>query len=72
MTPYSKNADGEHVANIGNYHLSWAYGGVCLHKMHNDGGGVSTPLSSGHVPKKELFNELCAFIRGVEFAKENK
>ena len=41
-------------ANVGNYHISHAYGGVCLHRMYNEGGGVSCPIIGGHVPKSEL------------------
>ena len=54
------------VANVGNYHLSYAYGGVCLHRMMNDGGGVTTPLVYGHVPKRELYNQLHAYLLGLE------
>jgi hypothetical protein len=57
-------------ANIGNYHLSHAYGGVCLHRMHNSGGAVSSPLSTGHVSKRELAGLLDAFINGIESTKE--
>jgi len=60
MTPYT---DGK--INIGNYHLSGAYGGVCLHRMHNQGGGVSSPLSTGHIPKRELLNLMHAYIQGI-------
>ena len=52
-------------AQIGNYHLSHAYGGVSLHRMHNDGGGVSSPLSVGHVTKRELAGLMYAFIAGI-------
>ena len=57
-------------ANVGNYHLSHAYGGVCLHRMHNSGGGVSSPLSTGHVSKRELAGLLSAFIAGIESTKD--
>lgn len=53
-------------AQIGNYHISHAYGGVALHRMHNEGGGVSSPLSTGHIPKRELANLMYAFINGIE------
>ena len=52
-------------AQIGNYHISHAYGGVCLHRMHNEGGGVSSPLSCGHVTKRELADLMYAFIAGI-------
>jgi hypothetical protein len=57
-------------ANIGNYHLSHAYGGVCLHRMYNDGGGCTTPLIGGYVSKRELAGLLDAFINGIESTKE--
>lgn len=53
-------------AQIGNYHLSHAYGGVCLHRMHTEGGGVSTPLLSYHAPKRELYQSMQGFIAGLE------
>jgi hypothetical protein len=63
---WTRHADGTLKANIGNYHISGAYGGVCLHRMMTDGGGVTTPLTCGHVPKRELFNQLRAYIDGLE------
>jgi hypothetical protein len=53
-------------AQVGNYHLSHAYGGVCLHRMHNEGGGVSCPIIHGHVPKRELANLMHAYIAGLQ------
>ncbi len=53
-------------AQIGNYHLSHAYGGVCLHRMYNEGGGVTSPLSTGHISKRELLGLLHAYINGIE------
>jgi hypothetical protein len=70
LTPYTRTAEGRSVANVGNYHLSHAYGGVCVHRMHNESGGVSTPIISYHTTKRECFDALCAFISGIEFALE--
>jgi hypothetical protein len=56
----------DEVINIGHYHFSHAYGGVCLHRTVNSGGGVNTVLSGGHVPKRQAYNETCAFIQGLE------
>ena len=53
-------------ANIGHYHISHAYGGVCLHRVVNEGGGINTPIISYHAPKRELYNAMQAFIRGLE------
>ena len=67
-TSYTRE-EGQLKANVGNYHLSQAYGGVCLHRMANKGGGVGTPLMSYHVPKKELGIALRGFLAGLEFSK---
>ena len=56
-------------AQIGNFHISHAYGGVCLHRMYNEGGGVSSPLSTGHITKRELAGLLDAYLAGIEFAR---
>ena len=69
MVPYER-IDGRCVAQIGNYHLSHAYGGVCLHRMCSEGGGVTTPLMGGHVTKRELYDQIYAFIKGIETAQE--
>lgn len=65
QTPYSQ-IDGKIKANIGNFHLSQAYGGVCVHRMENDAGGVSTPIWYGHIPKKEAESLMRAYLRGLE------
>jgi hypothetical protein len=65
--PWTSRGEGKGCkANIGNYHISHQYGGVCLHRMMNEGGGVATPLCYGHVTKRELYNQLRAFIAGLE------
>jgi len=69
LEPYSTDAAGKLVANIGCFHLSHAYGGVSLHRMHNEAGGVTTPLGGGHMPKRELYERMQAFAKGLEFRK---
>ena len=66
MAPYTRGDDGYLHAQIGNYSLSFAYGGVSLIRMVNPGGGVSDVLMSGHVPKRELQTAMFAFMRGME------
>ena len=61
---YRKEGD-RYRANIGNHHISYAYGGACLHRMSNESGGVSSPVVEGHVPKRELINLMEAYIRGL-------
>ena len=67
-SPLKPYIDGK--AQVGNYHISHAYGGVCLHRMFNDGGGVTSPLSTGHTTKRELANAMWAFIAGINSTKE--
>jgi len=69
-TPWVKRSDRPGMdAHIGNYHLSYAYGGVCLHRMSNTSGGVSDVFSCGHIPKRELADRMHAFLDGIEAAK---
>ncbi len=52
-------------ANIGNYHLDYAYGGVQLSRMVSNGGAVSTISSGGYGTKRELYNWMKAFLAGM-------
>jgi len=54
----------------GCFHLSGAYGGWQLHRMSlNDGcTGVTSPLYTGYCSKRELYEAMHSFIRGLEFA----
>ena len=64
--PYERSEiDGSLVGQIGNYHLSGAYGGVSLHKTMTTGGGVCDVFSCGHVTKRDLYNRMSAYLAGV-------
>ena len=63
-TPYTRDGDKAH-ANIGNYHLDYAYGGVKLHHMDNERGGVETISTGGFGTKRELYNWMGAFLAGL-------
>mgnify|MGYP005857440173 CR=1 FL=1 len=54
----------------GNYHLDHAYGGVCLHQMAPSG-GVEDVFRCGHVPKRELYERISAFIDGYQQALDD-
>ena len=69
--PYTKNENGEYIANIGNFHLSGAYGGYCVHRMCNKSGGISTPFISYHTTKRDLYDRLNAYINGIVFASKS-
>jgi hypothetical protein len=62
--PYC-TVNGKAVANKGNYHISSAYGGYCLHRMCNESGGVSDVFSIGHISARELAGLLSAYTAGL-------
>ena len=68
-TPWTRNGDGKLTANIGNYHIDGAYGGVRLVQHMNKGGGINVILD-GFAPKRELFNEIKAMLIGIEVRTE--
>jgi hypothetical protein len=71
-TPYTRLPDGSLKGNAGHYHLSGAYGGWSLTRMH-ESTGVSEVFSGlGHVPARELYNRIRAYAAGIqEGAKQN-
>jgi hypothetical protein len=62
------DVNGKLVANIGNYHLSNAYGGYALHRVCNTSGGITDVSNSGHVSKRELYDLMFAYLAGYEAA----
>lgn len=68
-TPYTMQEDGTRSANIGNFHLSQAYGGYCAAVLVNDEGGCSSPVWHGHISAREAYERLSAFIAGLTFTK---
>jgi len=65
--PYSKDDHGGYSANVGNYHISKAYGGYALHQMANAGGGIRD-IFNGHMPARELHGLILAYMRGLKSA----
>ena len=64
--PYALDAEGRSRAQVGCYHLSHAYGGVALHRIHSEGDAITDTLRTGHVTKRELYNLMHAFLSGLE------
>lgn len=67
LEPYTRE-DGRARANVGNYHISGAYGGYSLHQICNESGGVRDVFNCGHVPARELLPLIWAFRNGFETA----
>jgi hypothetical protein len=69
LESYTRTAEGKLQANIGNFHISGAYGGYALHRMANTSGGVSDVFGCGHMKARELADRLYAYGRGIELAQ---
>ena len=63
LTPYTKDASGKFTSNVGNYHLTGAYGGHGLEQMDNDGGGTRSIF--GYMTKRELYDRMHAYLKGM-------
>ena len=66
------SVNGKLVANIGNYHLSGAYGGYVLHRMDNLSGGITDISQSGYISKRALYDLLHMYLAGYEAGKDAK
>lgn len=62
-TPKTSYTDGK--ANIGNFHLYFAYGGVTLHQTLKEGGAVRDIFGAGCMTKRELSERLYGFMAGL-------
>lgn len=60
----------KNVATIGMYYIDGAYGGWALHKIHNEGGGISDPFRNGHMSARELYNLMWAYMEGLADAEK--
>lgn len=62
---YTSDAEGFR-ANVGTFVIDHAYGGVSLYRLMNEGGGVTDVLRTGHTTKRDLYNQMHAFLNGIE------
>jgi len=69
-TPYGKDENGKFKANLGNFHISGAYGGVALEEIQTDGGGVRRISTDGYGTKRQLYTWMTAFLSGIEVTAE--
>jgi hypothetical protein len=67
-TPYTLQGDGTRTVNQGVFILTMAYGGYGVGKM-SDEGGVGSAIWNGHIPAREAYERMCAFIAGLTFTK---
>jgi hypothetical protein len=63
--PYARGGIGKYKSNIGCFVISGAYGGYQLQRICNEYGGVENVLRTGHLPAKDLYNRMQAFLTGL-------
>lgn len=63
------NTDNENI-NVGHYYIDRAYGGFSLERTTSNTGAVMLPLSMGHIPARDLYNRINAYISGIELGME--
>jgi hypothetical protein len=71
-TGHRQLEDGTWRSNPNHYYLQGAYGGWKLEQKCNTGGGANDPISMGFVSKRECYELVAAYIRGIEVGKESK
>jgi len=57
-----KGFDSPEYSTIGAFVLDYAYSGVSLHQYTNESGGVNDVFRCGHIPKRDLWNRICAYM----------
>ena len=67
LKPYAKVGE-KYEPQARCYHLSGAYGGYSLEQMCDTGSGVRS-IIAGYRPKRELYELMHAYIRGLETKK---
>lgn len=56
-------------ASVGRFVLDYAYGGADVHQLTSEGGAVSD-IFGGHMPKRELYHRMHAWLDGFDRAEE--
>ena len=64
---WTQQEDGRHRSTVGTYVLDYAYGGVALARMTNEGGGERNIIGRG--TKRETHYRMHAFLSGLEARK---
>lgn len=65
LEPWTRREDGRLKANVGNYYLSGAYGGVKLERVCSDSGGCDDISTDGFGTKRQLYTWMRAFLAGL-------
>lgn len=70
---YEYDRAGRYVPQAGNYHLSYAHGGVKLERMSltPNCSGISEVSTGGYETKRALYTWMQAFIAGIEAGRRS-
>jgi hypothetical protein len=68
---WTRGEDGKNHQTPGMYHLSGAYGGYSLHRSSDadsdgESHGIDDVFRCGHIPKRELYYRMQAFLDGID------
>jgi hypothetical protein len=66
MEPQPPNGQ-YYIDHPGHFYIDYAYGGASLERV--PGPGIRTQVlgNIGHIPRRDLWNRIHAFIEGLEF-----
>ena len=64
--PYQAKDGGGLTANIGSHVLDWAYSGVQLHQITNEGGAINVISNDGYGTKRQLHAFMRGMVQGLE------
>ena len=64
LEAWTQDETGRNRANVGTYVLDWAYGGVRLSQLTNEGGGERDITGRG--TKRETYYRMHAFLDGLD------
>ena len=70
LESWTQDENGRFRANVGTYVLDWAYCGVALSQLTNEGGGERDITGRG--TKRETYYRMHAFLDGVEAAQRGE
>lgn len=54
------------------FYINGAYGGHALYRVGSDGRGAEDVFRRGHVPKRDLYDLMQAFLTGIEYARDTE
>ena len=58
------------IWHIGSFYIAGAYGGYKLLQVTNKGGGCIDALPTGYTTKKDLYNSMRCFERGLHVVQD--